>query len=40
MLFRSRRQYAVSPDGKRFYVNAVAEDRDLAPITVVLNWAR
>jgi hypothetical protein len=31
-------QYAVSPDGKRFLMNAVTQEAHLSPITLVLNW--
>jgi len=30
-------QYVVSPDGKRFLVNTLAEEL-ASPITVILNW--
>jgi dipeptidyl aminopeptidase/acylaminoacyl peptidase len=36
--FNRRNQYVVTGDGQRFLVNLSAEDRDSAPITVVLNW--
>jgi hypothetical protein len=36
----NRRTYAVSPDGKKFYVVGGGNDRDLTPVTVVSNWAR
>jgi hypothetical protein len=28
----------VSPDGKRFLVNTIAEEAARVPITVVVNW--
>jgi serine/threonine protein kinase len=31
-------QYAVSPDGKQFLMNAVTQESHLSPITLVLNW--
>ena len=31
-------QYAVSPDGNRFLMNAVTQEAHLSPITLVLNW--
>jgi hypothetical protein len=31
-------QYAVSSDGQRFLINALIEDDDTSPITVILNW--
>ena len=31
-------QYAVSPDGNRFLMNAVTQAAHLSPITLVLNW--
>lgn len=34
-----RHQYAVTADGKRFVLNAVAEDAASAPITVIANWS-
>ena len=34
-----RNQYAVSPDGQRFLVLALA-DRNASPIVAVLNWRR
>jgi hypothetical protein len=30
--------FAVSPDGQRFLINALPEQTEAAPITVVLNW--
>src|SRR4030095_12685463 len=33
-----RNHYEVSSDGQRFLVNISDEDRNAAPITVVLNW--
>jgi hypothetical protein len=36
--FNRRNQYVVTRDGQRFLVNVSAEDRNSAPITVVLNW--
>jgi len=33
----ARQQYMVSPDGKRFLMNTIAEET-APPITVVLNW--
>jgi Tol biopolymer transport system component len=33
-----RHQYAVTADGQRFLLNAVAEDAANAPVTVVANW--
>ncbi|MBK5295390.1 MAG: serine/threonine-protein kinase [Acidobacteriia bacterium] len=35
-----RRMYAAAPDGKRFYVLSTGDERDAAPITVMLNWAK
>jgi len=32
----SNHEYAVSPDGQRFLVNALIKDP--SPITVILNW--
>jgi len=32
-----RPQYVVAPDG-RFLMNAVVEDANASPITVILNW--
>ena len=38
-LFLDRRNhYVVTRDGQRFLVNVTAEDDNLAPITVVMNW--
>ena len=34
----SRQQYMVSPDGRRFLMNTLAEE-PTSPITVILNWA-
>jgi hypothetical protein len=31
--------YAVSADGQRFLINAIAEMEPNAPLTVVVNWA-
>jgi serine/threonine protein kinase/Tol biopolymer transport system component len=33
-----RHQYAVSVDGQRFLLNAVAEEAAKAPITIIANW--
>ncbi len=39
-LFVDRRNhYVVTRDGQRFLLNVTAEDDNLAPITVVMNWA-
>jgi hypothetical protein len=38
-LFLDRRNhYVVTRDGQRFLVNVTAEDDNVAPITVVMNW--
>jgi len=37
-LRRSVFRYAPSPDGKRFLINAQAEELASAPITAVLSW--
>ena len=34
----ARQQYVVSPDGKRFLVNAATEAADPPSITLILNW--
>ena len=31
-------RWDISPDGQRFLINAINEDRLSQPITVVLNW--
>jgi hypothetical protein len=31
-------QYAVTPDGQRFLINAAGGQATLSPITVVTNW--
>ena len=33
-----RQQYAVSKDGNRFLLNAIAEDAANAPVTIISNW--
>lgn len=33
-----RQQYAVTADGQRFLLNAVAEEAANAPITIIANW--
>lgn len=33
-----RQQYAVFPDGDEFLMSLLPEDRDMPPITVILNW--
>jgi eukaryotic-like serine/threonine-protein kinase len=33
-----RQQYVVSPDGRRFLMNTLAEGDNPSPITVILNW--
>jgi Tol biopolymer transport system component len=38
-LTESRSSFAVSADGQRFLVNAIAADAGRVPITVVVNWA-
>ena len=32
------RQYDVSPDGQRFLLNAVVDETNSPPITLVLHW--
>lgn len=34
-----RAQYAVSPDGRRFLMNTLVEEPDLAPLTVLMRAA-
>jgi hypothetical protein len=31
-------RWDISPDGKRFLMNATLDDAATAPVTVVLNW--
>jgi hypothetical protein len=33
-----RHQYAVSADGQKFLLNAVAEEAARAPVTIIANW--
>jgi hypothetical protein len=35
---RRRNAYVMSPDGRRFLVNARIESTDSLPMTVILNW--
>ena len=34
----TRQQYDVSPDGRRFLMNTLADAANLSPITLILNW--
>jgi serine/threonine protein kinase len=34
----SRQQYDVSPDGRQFLVNMMAEEAIIPPLTLILNW--
>jgi serine/threonine protein kinase/Tol biopolymer transport system component len=36
----ARPQFAVTADGQRFLLNTLSDEANLAPITVVVNWAR
>ena len=36
--FLTRQQYAVSPDGQRFLINAATDAIDPPSITLILNW--
>jgi eukaryotic-like serine/threonine-protein kinase len=33
-----RKQYAATPDGQRFLINSIVEDKEIPPITAILNW--
>ena len=36
--FLTRHQYVVSPDGRRFLINAATDAIDPPSITLILNW--
>jgi eukaryotic-like serine/threonine-protein kinase len=37
---RQKHQYTVSPTGRRFLINVIADEATITPISVVTNWPR